>query len=457
MDTSRKFAPEAVAGLRRLLGGLPLSIRSVVLRFNWQRSGCISCRRSDHSIYDCPYVAHERTEDIARDAFQRWCGLVGEELLLFASTSSASIYITASEERVKLRARPPFHFRRADNATGNRPQHQVGNSSAHNSEPKQVPQPVDRNYLQGIAPMAAKQSAANVRQRNAPKPSAPQLLQREGTANGKPNAPKPSAGQSLQRAVDGKPSTPKPSANPPLQRQDVPILPLPTLLPISKGLLPTPPKTSKLNQPKPVLFIGSKPAKSTAALAAGSSSSSAASPPMAASVVDVATKTPVNCKDAVLEADWRVSAEDDWDVNRVAMDSHGRTAGDLAMAQAKLCGCRRGRPSSPNGSPNPAKFICISDEQPEDGEQQFTGSQPSQDLADLSSQPSSRKIDYETWDLKRYQHAITVDARRRFWTFASEVRKRKLTAELLQLSPSSNTQKQAQTMGWLRKDGEQNA
>ena len=393
---------------------------------------------------------------MARDAFQRWCGLVGEELLLFASSSSVSNYITASEERVKLRARPPFHFRRPDSAAGNRLQHQVGNSSAHHSEPKQVSQPGDGNYFQGIAPAAAKQPAANVGQRNAPKPFAPQLLQRGGTANGKPNAPKPSAGQSLQRAgaVDGKPSTPKPSANPPLQRQDVPILPLPTLLPISKGLLPTPPKTSKLNQPKPVLFIGSKPAKSTAS---GSSSSSTASASTAAAVVDVYNAMPANYKVGESETDWRVPADDDWDVNRVAMDSHGRTAGDLAMAQAKLSGFRRGRSASPNGSPNPTKFIRISDDGPDDNEQQIAESHVSQDLAELPSQLPPRKIDYETWDLKHYQHAVTMEARRRFWSFASDATKQKLTNELLQLSPSSNTQKQARAMGWLPKSGEQTA
>ena len=89
--------------------------------------------------------------------------------------------------------------------------------------------------------------------------------------------------------------------------------------------------------------------------------------------------------------------------------------------------------------------------------QGLAGAKASQDLAELLSQSSSRKIDYEAWDLKRYQHAITVEARRRFWTFASETAKEKLTGELLQLSPASDTRKQARTMGWLLRNGEQDA
>ena len=157
--------------------------------------------------------------------------------------------------------------------------------------------------------------------------------------------------------------------------------------------------------------------------------------------------------------DWQVAPDDGWDVDQVGFHSHrpsmehGRIAGDLAMAQARLTGSRRRRPGTPSGSPHPSKFSRMGDDENEKEThiQQTSSSQPSQDLRELLSLPSSRRVDYETWDLKRYQHAITVEARRRFWSFASETAKQKLTAELLRLSPSTNTQKQARTMGWLPK------
>ena len=66
-------------------------------------------------------------------------------------------------------------------------------------------------------------------------------------------------------------------------------------------------------------------------------------------------------------------------------------------------------------------------------------------------QLSSRKVDYESWDVKRYQHAVTLDSRRRFWAMASDAAKQRVTNELLQLSPSNNTLKQARTQGWISK------
>ena len=458
MDTARKIAPEAVPGLRRFLSSLPLSARSVVLQFNWQRSGCISCYRPDHTIYDCPHVSRERSEELARSACQRWCGLIGEELMLLAAAASSDSYVAAAEARIRSRARPPFYFRKAGKRVDAiSQQHQTVVHSA--PAPKQLYQ--QQRSHQGVKPAQPPAAIAK------PKPSA-------GATKAKPTPP---AGQPVQchDAHDAKQKLFKPSAAQPVQRhdvhinvnmlsgdsspsrQDAPILPLPPLLPTPKGFHPTPPKTSKTNNSKPFLYIGSRPAKSPAT-ASGPSAAIAA-----VTVVDVNSPAASSNKEEVCEADWRLSANDDWDVNRVSMDSHGRISGDLAMAQAKLCGSRRGRPASPAGSPNPKKFVCISDEQ-HDGDkeaaepavsQDLAEHKPSQDMADFSSQPS-RKTDYELWDLKRYQHAITLEARRRFWKYASEAAQQKLTAELLQLSPGSNTLKQARTMGWLRKDGEQN-
>ena len=504
METTRKFAPEALAGLRRFLGALPWSVRSVVLQFNWQRSGCIGCHQPDHSIYDCPHVARERSAGIARDACYNWCGVIGEELLLLAASSSSDSYVAASEARIKSRARPPFHFRRKAGKKASAVQQQQ-------SDAREVP-PTLNNEGNGFIQRPDKADRAQQQGTSSAKPSAlkPSAVQpqRQGAAAAKSSMSKPFADQPQRKdAAGAKPNASKSSAHQP-QRQgpaskakqnapklpDGPILPLPALLPITKPLLPTPPKTGNPNRSKHVLFIGSKPAKQpTDASPRGSSNATATTNAVGKSTPDKGKNT--------AESDWHVCAGDEWDVNRVAMDTHGRTAGDLAMAQAKLCGSRRGRPASPTGSPNPSKFICISDDQ-EDGDYQVADSRsfhsiaaslpsqdlvaplqsqdsavplPSQDLAvplasqkatgsqtskDLSATPSqhlSRKVDYDTVDLKRYQHFITLESRRRFWDLASEAAKQRVTAEILQLSPDSNTLKQARAQGWIPKDGEQNA
>ena len=238
------------------------------------------------------------------------------------------------------------------------------------------------------------------------------------------------------------------------------------------GLLPTPPKSEKLKQPKPILFIGSKPSKPSPKQSASTQSSVCVpkpSPKQSASTkgkevsapsslhVDVDNLDASQKEQMPQEKDWEVAPGDGWDVDQASAhgekyDRHGRIAGDLAMAQARLTGSRRRRPGTPSSSPNPSKFVRVADEESneEAGSQDvLVGPAPSQDM--LLSLPPSRRIDYETWDLKRYQHAITMEARRRFWSFASEPTKRRLTAELLQLSPSANTRKQASTMGWLPK------
>ena len=90
---------------------------------------------------------------------------------------------------------------------------------------------------------------------------------------------------------------------------------------------------------------------------------------------------------------------------------------------------------------------------------EFSG-QASQDLKELSTPPVvvSRKVDYETVDLQRYQRFITLESRRRFWTLAPDAVKQRVTDELLQLSPSHSTVKQARIQGWLPKvDGEERA
>ena len=413
---------------------------------------------------------------MAGEMCQKWCGLIGEELLLLSASSSSDSYIAASEARIKARARPTFHFRGAGKKTSGAYQQRpaFAYSATASADPKQHLQ--KENAATAAKPPAAiaKPKSAAKAKAHAPELSVGHPQRRQDASDAKPKASKLPAAQPVQHqdATKAKPKTPKLSAGPPPWRHDVPILPLPPLLPTPKRSQPTPPKTSNSNNSKSVLFVGSKPTKSQAsAVPDGCSSSSEAF--AASDVVDV-DKPLDNGNAGTSEADWRVSADDDWDVNRVAMDSHGRIAGDLAMAQAKLCGSRRGRPASPSGSPNPPKFICIADEQPEEHKQQLAEPTVSQDLAvheesqgsaahqvsqDLAEpQPSARKVDYETWDLKRYQHAITIESRHRFWKFASEKAKEKLTKELLQLSPSASTRKQARTMGWiLSSDGEATA
>ena len=187
---------------------------------------------------------------------------------------------------------------------------------------------------------------------------------------------------------------------------------------------------------------------------------------------DVApTSQPIdpNAKDK----EWQMAPGDNWDADRFNMDVQrhsatvvGQTAGDLAMAQAKLSGSRRSRHETPSLSPNqnPSKIsrvaekVANSNDQSSPSQRSPHPAQVSQDMAELPSQPppTSRKIDYDTWDLKRYQHAVTLESRRRFWTLASEAAKQKITDELLLLSPSANTRKQACAMGWIRKpDGEE--
>ena len=152
-----------------------------------------------------------------------------------------------------------------------------------------------------------------------------------------------------------------------------------------------------------------------------------------------------------------------WTVVRSRHSSKARSvaAGDLAMPQAKLTGERRCRPATPSSTPKPAKHSrTLVRKNPTEEEAslvmpsqdrlgQIDSDKQSQDLLEPSSLAPSRRVDYEAWTLERYKHAITIESRRRFWTFASEAVKKKMSAELLLLSPSSNTRKQAHVQGWL--------
>ena len=187
METTRKFAPEAVSGLRRFLNAVPFSVRSVVLQFNWQRSGCIGCHRPDHSIYDCPHLPRERSEDMAREVCQMWCGLIGEELLLLAASSSSDNYIAASEAR----ARPAFHFRGPSKKTSGAYQQQpaFAHATTASADPKQHLQKENAATTAKPPAAIAKPKSAAKAKAHAQELSVGHPQRRQDASDAKPKAP----------------------------------------------------------------------------------------------------------------------------------------------------------------------------------------------------------------------------------------------------------------------------
>ena len=163
---------------------------------------------------------------------------------------------------------------------------------------------------------------------------------------------------------------------------------------------------------------------------------------------------------------WRVAPEDDWDVDNTVLDQsrrHGhftsilqsRVAGDLDMPRARLpltsTVNRRSRQVTPTSVRQPSKVsrIICSDQPPAP----LIFDVASQDMlmnmqSSSSSNSSSCSIDFESWDIKSYQAALTLEIRGMFWKSASQSAKVRITAELQKLPASSR-----QCARQLRMDG----
>ena len=75
-----------------LLRSLPPVVRNVVFSSTLQRTGCLKCGIGPHHVYECQHLSREKAVDLEQKVFRRWAVLVGEELMLYGSSSSTAAY-----------------------------------------------------------------------------------------------------------------------------------------------------------------------------------------------------------------------------------------------------------------------------------------------------------------------------------------------------------------------------
>ena len=108
--------PDAASGLGRLLRSVPVVVREVLYQANLQRTGCLRCGIGPHHVLQYPHLRREEAGEIDQQAYKRWTVLIGEELMLYGSSSSVETYKEGARARMAARKdlprRPPRLMRR---------------------------------------------------------------------------------------------------------------------------------------------------------------------------------------------------------------------------------------------------------------------------------------------------------------------------------------------------------
>ena len=108
--------PDAASGLGKLPRSMPFVVREVLFQANLQHTGCLRCGIGPHHVLQCPHLGREEAGEMDQQAFRRWTVLIGEELLLYGSSSSVEAYKDGAQARMvsrkELPKRPPRLMRR---------------------------------------------------------------------------------------------------------------------------------------------------------------------------------------------------------------------------------------------------------------------------------------------------------------------------------------------------------
>ena len=400
----RVRSPEVVSGLGVLFRSLPLDIREVLLQCNLQRTGCLRCGIGPHHVYQCPHLSHETASEMEQGAYRRWAILIGEELMLYGASSSASVYKESALARMAARhdlpKRPPRRMRGDTASAHPRAQHVRCDSPLLPTPSNDLP-PV-RPADQGRPPAGR------------PLPIIPLAV-----SEAKPMAPpKPAA----KKVLDAEKNAPK-----------VTIL--------------------KRGKETPESVKG----KQTEVLDQGSPSSGAS----------VQVIESIQSADDVVIVESAEEWSDNnviMDISKLAKEVT-RMVGDLEMLKARIVGSRRSRPFTPGSTDRPKKVARDSGnpasghaldfsestqeilEKIQEGAVHGSESQDMRDLETQSDQESSQK--YEDWSILRYKRAKTENARGLFWATASEEAKERMIQALLAEPPGSSCTVQARQKLWI--------
>ena len=419
-------SPEACAGLRLLLRGLPPAIYGAVVGTNLQRSGCVSCGIGPHSTNECPVLGALAEEKAAR-LYRRWAALVGDELLVFSRSFSTQAYVDGAA--VRLRNRNDLPKRRPHRMNASKP----GNDS--------WPIPT----------------------RKPPVLTDPLL----------PDPPPP--------------ATHVPSLQPPklaaLSRRPIlPSLPPPTILLSSTA--------ASLPRQQPPVQQSSQMRARPKAAETPKSKERVVSPNTHSLPFhrDSSQKCgPFDHSDPTVSQDLcAMPLEDNWEENNVhldaaLLDSLSRLSQDVEMLRARVVGQRRSREFTPGSTgATRTKFVCVEDSPPpaplnfnaeasssssSSASSSSSSSSASSSVSASSSASGSSSLssplstsntesetpsaEYETWDLDRYIKARHLSARQRFWQMASEAAKGRMVQALYGQPSGTPATIQARENGWI--------
>ena len=412
--------PEVAAGLRMLLRSLPPVVRNVVFSSTLQRTGCLKCGIGPHHVYECPHLSREEAVDLEQKIFRRWVVLVGEELMLYGSSSSTTAYtegaIARMASRKDLPRRPPRHMKNEATAA---------ESSGHPDSPL-LPLPIQRPPMSSSAAPVLPASPSRAQLSAIPQ-------QPQGSMQGTPNEiakpkPKPKPSSQQQMLSDKAPSN----------------------------------VFSVLSKRKETAAVSSAAAATSSAVSNVAISSSFSTPTNTRNVSK--SSEHVDCVDH--------QSTEEWDDDNVILDNISKLAkqvtqvvGDLEMIKARMLGNRRSRPFTPGSSARPAKVAReaavqdngqVLDFQAGSTQEILAGlstdvvAVESQDLQELDSQSEQGgDPQYDEWDLARYKRAKTVRARGLFWEKASKESKERMVQELLREEPMAAATVQARQMKWI--------
>ena len=167
------------------------------------------------------------------------------------------------------------------------------------------------------------------------------------------------------------------------------------------------------------------------------------------------------------DSDWLVDATDlDKLAPFVRTDAPSTVAQmvlDADLAQ-RLCGQRRARESSPSVTPQPNRSRVLESgvtkfyvprhlllDPPSVASSSAALAVPAEVQASQSSEQGAgpASADYDHWTAEIYDHMPKVEHRARFWQFASEAAKARITKHLQSLAPNKARVVQAREQGWI--------